>query len=133
MRGHGSDWRGRVDNVILDAGALFFALSSAGHTEPILVNVLTCVRLPQTACSAGDAPLRLEHLRQGAAYHPEALHDARSMERLRASDRVACNARASRARLATVVSSCVKRCMTVSVHCSDVRASLPMILGVLNV
>ena len=99
MRGHGSDWRGRVDNVVLDAGALFFALSSAGHTEPILVNVLTCVRLPLTACGAGDAPLRFEHLHQGAAYHLEALRDARSMERLRASGGVPCNARASRAGL----------------------------------
>ena len=112
MRGHGSDRRGRVDSAVQDAGALFFALSWVGHTEPILVNVLTCVRLPQTVCSAGDAPLRFEHLRLGAAYHPEALRDARSMERVRASGRVACDARASRACLATAVSLCMKRCMT---------------------
>ena len=95
MRGHGSDWRGRVDNVVLDAGALFFALSSAGHTEPILVNVLTCVRLPQTACSAGDAPLRFELLHRRAAYPLEALGELRALRPA---------ARAAAARIARVIS-----------------------------
>ena len=88
MRGHGSDRRGRVETVILNAGALSFSLSSAGHTEPILVNVLTCVRLPQTACGAGDPSLRFEHLRQGATYHLEALCELRAL-RLAAQDMAA--------------------------------------------
>ena len=61
-RRHGSDRWGRLGNMIVDAGARFFAVSSAGHTEPTLVNVLTCVQLPQTACGAGNRTLRFERL-----------------------------------------------------------------------
>ena len=77
--------------------------------------------------------LRFLVVHVSSAYRHEDLGDARSMEHLRAGGRVACNARASRACLSTAVSSCVKCCMTVSVHCSGVHASLPMILGVLSV
>ena len=52
---------------------------------------------------------------------------------LRASGRGACDARASRACLATAVGSCVNRCTTVCEHISGVRESLVVILGVLSV
>ena len=68
-----------MDNMILEAGAIFFALSLVGHTEPMLVNVLTCVQLPLTACGAGYRSLRFEHLRRGAAYPLEALSELRAM------------------------------------------------------
>ena len=70
------------------AGAFSFALSSAVHTEPILSNVLSCVRCRRIACAAVARSLRSERLHREAAYPLEALGELRTL-RLAARDAAA--------------------------------------------
>ena len=79
VRGHASDRRGRVDKMVHGAGMCSSSLSYAVHTEPILGNLLSCVPLSQTACTAGDRSLRFERLRREAAYQQEALSELRAL------------------------------------------------------
>ena len=79
VRGHGSDRRGRVDKVVHITGICSSSLSWAVHTEPILGNLLSCVPLSQTACTAGNRSRRFEYLHPEPTYHQEALRKLRAI------------------------------------------------------